>query len=42
MGEITVRGYAEKEINYDLVALTITFRARENSGKSDSGSNETM
>ena len=29
MGEITVRGYAEKEINYDLVALTITFRARE-------------
>lgn len=29
MGKITVQGYAEKEVNYDLVEMTISFNARE-------------
>ena len=29
MGKIEVRGYAEKEVNYDLVEVTIIFKAKE-------------
>ena len=29
MGKITVQGYAEQEVNYDLVKIEITFRAKE-------------
>lgn len=29
MGKITVRGYAEKQVSYDLAVITITFRAHE-------------
>ena len=29
MGKITVQGYAEQEVSYDLVKIEITFRAKE-------------
>ena len=29
MAKIEVRGYAEKEVNCDLVEVTVTFKAKE-------------
>ena len=29
MGKIEVRGYAEKEVNCDLMEITVTFKAKE-------------